>query len=135
VVDAEAHSAESQPPLVLQTFDDTEGPKDETETFWPTVSSPEDYAWHTIRLRVHSPSRYTVIGSGSARRSETGAGQAWTIDTGVPVASHTVFFAAVPSRDVDIRRFDARGVDVTIVSDQGPQTIERAAIRTRQTIA
>ena len=46
-------------------FDDTEGPKDETETLWPTISSPEDLIHHTIHLHVHSRRRYTVAGSGS----------------------------------------------------------------------
>lgn len=34
-------------------FDDTEGPNDETETLWPTDSSPDDLIRHTIRVRVH----------------------------------------------------------------------------------
>ncbi len=117
-------------------FDDTEGPKDETETLWPTISSPEDLIHHAIHLRVHSRSPYAVIGSGLVRRRPEEAGvQTWDVDTERPVASHTVFFAAVPSDQVRTDRFTASGVDVKIVSNPGAAVVERARAITRRTIA
>jgi hypothetical protein len=118
------------------TFDDTVGPDDETETLWPTVSSPEEFARHRIRLRVHSRRPYTVLGSGVVRRRKAANAQAWDVDTGRPIASHTVFLAAVPSRDVRTERFTAAGgVHVSIVSDRPPAIAERARAITRRTIA
>jgi hypothetical protein len=117
-------------------FDDTEGPKDETETMWPTISSPEDLIHHTIHLRVHSKTPYTVIGSGLVRRhQEDAVVQAWDVDTEKPVSSSTVFFAAVPSDQSRTDRFVASGVDVKIVSNRSPTTIDRAQSIVRRTIA
>jgi hypothetical protein len=117
-------------------FDDTEGPKDETETMWPTISSPEDLIHHTIHLRVHSKNPYTVIGSGLVRRQHEDAGvQAWDVDTERPVSSSTVFFAAVPSDQFRTDRFMASGVDVKIVSNGSLTTINRAQSIVRRTIA
>jgi hypothetical protein len=117
-------------------FDDTEGPKDETETLWPTISSPDDLIHHTIHLRVHSKRSYTVIGSGLVKRREEGAGvQAWDIDSVRPIPSHTMFFAAVPSDEVSTDRFTASGVHVTIASNPGAAVVERARSITRRTIA
>jgi hypothetical protein len=117
-------------------YDDTEGPNDETEALWPTISSPEDLIRHTIHLRVHSTRPYTAIGSGSVRKHPGEAGvQAWDIDTKRPVASHTVFFAAVPSGRFRIDRFRASGVAVKIVSNPGAAVVERARSVTRRAIA
>jgi hypothetical protein len=117
-------------------FDDTEGPKDETETLWPTISSPEDLIHHTIHLRVHTPRPFTAIGSGQVTRRADDAGvQAWDLDTERPVASHTVFFAALPKDRVRVDRFTTSGVRVTIVSNPGAAVVERAESVTRRTIA
>lgn len=117
-------------------FDDTEGPNDEIETLWPTISSPEALIRHRIHLRVHSESPYTVLGSGSVRRQQSDAGvQAWDIDTGRPVSSSTVFFAAVPSDRFRTDHLSASGVDVKIVSDRGPEANKRARAITQEAIA
>ncbi|MGH8956749.1 MAG: hypothetical protein ACRDVF_17235 [Microbacterium sp.] len=122
-------------PWFFTNFDDTEGPKDETETLWPTISSPEELARHRIHLRVHSRRPYTVLGSGATRRRDDGAlVQVWDIDSERPVASHTVLFAAVPSDQVSTRRFRANGVDVRIVSSRGSAATKRAQANTRRTI-
>ena len=124
------------PEWFYSNFDDTEGPDDETETLWPTVSSPEDLIRHRIHLRVHTASPYTVLGSGSVcrHRDDTGV-KAWDIDTGRPVSSSTVFFAAVPSDRFRTDHFSASGVDVKIVSDRGPEANKRARAITQDTIA
>lgn len=116
-------------------FDDTIGPGDETETLWPTISSPEDLARHRFRLRVHARRPYTVLGSGAVRRREARDVQAWDFDTRRPIASHTAFLAAVPSARVRTERFGAGDVRVRIVSNRSPATIERARRITRRTIA
>lgn len=116
------------------TFDDTEGPKDETETLWPTVSSPEEFARHRIRIRVHSDRPYTVLGSGHVAPVSRGRVQSWLLDTGRPVASHTVFFAAVPAGDVRSRLLRVAGVAVRVVSNCQPKVIGQALRRTRNTI-
>ena len=116
-------------------FDDTVGPKNETEAWWPTISSPEEFARHRIHLRVHGDRRYTVLGSGVIRRRDAAGVQAWDLDTERPVASHTVMFAAVPSDQVRTAQFDASGVEVRIVSDRSPAIMKRARAITRRTIA
>jgi hypothetical protein len=123
------------PGRFYMTFDDTIGPDDETETLWPTVSSPEEFARHRVRLRVHSRRPYTVLGSGAVRRRRTANAQAWDLDTERPIASHTVFIAAVPSGEMRTERLAAAGVDVSIVSDRPPAVTERARAVTRRTIA
>ena len=68
-----------------------------------------------------------MIGSGLVKRHQEEAGvQAWDVDTERPVASHTVFFAAVPSDQFRTDRFRASGVDVKIVSNPGPAVLKRA---------
>jgi len=117
-------------------FDDTEGPKDETEALWPTISSPEALIRHRIRLRVHSASPYTVLGSGSVRRHHSAAGvQAWDIDTGRPISSSNVFFAAVPSDQFRTDHFSASGVDVKIVSNLASKARKQAKAITRSAVA
>ena len=114
-------------------FDDTEGPRKQTETMWPTVSSPEDLARHRIALRVHDADPYTVIGSGVV--VPTGADpQSWTIDTEQAISSSNVFFAAVPSADVSSAEFTVGGVDVTIVTDRSEAVLVEAEQITRDTI-
>ena len=124
------------PEWFYANFDDTEGPNDETETLWPTVSSPEDLIRHRIRLRVHSASPYTALGSGSVRRAPGDAGvQAWEVDPGRRVSSSTVFFAAVPSDRFSTDSFHAGGVDVKIVSNRGSGANRRAGEITRKAIS
>ena len=112
------------------TFDDTEGPHDEIEADFPTVSSPEELARHRIQVRVHTDQPYTVIGSGTvtpdAPDGQIDGAQSWLIDTGRAVSSSTVFFAAVPQAQVRTTRFATRGVDVTIVSDRSTKVTQRA---------
>ena len=115
-------------------FDDTEGPDDETETLWPTVSSPEEFARHHVRVRVHSDRAYTVVGSGAVQRRPGREVQEWHVDTVRPVASHTVFVAAVPKKRVRTRQVDVRGVNATIVSTRSAKKTKRAAKKTRRTI-
>ena len=116
-------------------FDDTEGPTDENEALWPTISSPEEFTRHRIRLRVHDAQPYTAIGSGVVARMRSTAGiQSWEIDSARPIASHTMFFAAVPSAQVRRVRFKVRDVDVTIVTDQPPRTADLAQRIIRGTI-
>lgn len=124
------------PRWFFANLDDTEGPTDETETLWPTISSPEAQIRPRINLRVHSEGRYTVLGSGSVHRrpSDATGEQAWNLDTGRPVASHTVFFAAAPTDRFSTDRFKASGVDVTIVSNR-PNARRRARAITRAAIA
>jgi hypothetical protein len=115
-------------------FDDTVGPRDETETLWPTISSPEELTRHRIRLRVHADRPYTMLGSGAIRRTETSGVQTWELDTRRPIASHTVFFAAIPCHQVRVVSFDAGGVRVRIVSDRSPAVVRRARQVTQKTI-
>ncbi|MGH9025193.1 MAG: hypothetical protein ACRDWD_03610 [Acidimicrobiia bacterium] len=126
----------SHPGWFFPNFDDTIGPSAETETFWPTVSSPEEFTRHRIGLRIHDADPYVVIGSGVVERAEPDDGvQSWEIDTVRPIASHTVFFAAVPSDQVRSVEFDASGVPVTIVSDRSQKATDRAQRISRATIA
>lgn len=116
-------------------FDDTEGPDDETETLWPTVSSPDELARHRIELRVHSGDRYAVIGSGRVEAGGSSDGvQVWNLDTEVEVSSSNVFFAAMPEGRTRTASFDVDGVEVTILSNQARSTIERARSVVRRTI-
>lgn len=115
-------------------FDDTEGPDAETETLWPTVSSPEEFARHRIRIRVHSDHRYTVLGSGDVSRIGRRGQQTWTVDTGVPVASHTVFLAALPAAEFDSTRLRVGDVEVRIASNRGKAAVRKAASITRRAI-
>jgi hypothetical protein len=115
-------------------FDDTEGPRDETEALWPTVSSPEESVRHVVHLRVHSDRPYTVMGSGAVRQPVDGDVQAWEIDSVRPIASHTMFFAALPSEEVSTRRFTTEDVEVTIVADRSASVIERARTITSEAI-
>lgn len=119
-----------RPGWLFTNFDDTEGPDDEIESLWPTVSSPEEQARHRIEVRVHGARRYTALGSGTATKQ----GQTWVFDTGREVASHTVFFAAVPRREVRVSTFKASGIPVRIVSDRPPAKLRRARGITRQTM-
>lgn len=123
------------PGWLYTDFDDTIGPSDETETLWPTVSSPEEFVRHRVRLRVHADHPYTVLGSGVVRRRKARRVQVWELDTERPIASHTVFFAAVPSAHVRTEKFAARGVEVRIVSDRSAGVVRRARAITRRTIA
>jgi hypothetical protein len=124
----------AHPDWFYSDFDDTQGPRDETETTWPTISSPEELARHRFRVRVHGGRRYTVLGSGFVRRHAAGGVQAWDLDTRRPVASDTVLVAAVPSDQVRTSRFDADGVDVRIVSDRSAGVTRRARLIARRTI-
>jgi aminopeptidase N len=128
------HHRASYPGWFYSNFDDTEGPRDETETMWPTMSSPGELARQRIRLRVHSHRPYTVLGSGVVSRRDGGGAQTWEIDTQRPVASDTVLFAAMPSAQVRTMRFDAEGVPVRIVSDRSPAVMRRARTIARKTI-
>ena len=114
-------------------FDDTEGPRRQTETMWPTVSSPEDLARHRVTLRVHDAAPHTVIGSGVVTSTGTDP-QTWTIDTVEAISSSNVFFAAVPSADVTTSEFTVGEVDVTIVTDRSQGTLDHAEQVTRETI-
>lgn len=124
----------SYPGWFLMKFDDTIGPPEETETIWPTVSSPEEQARHRVRLRIHSDRPYTAIGSGGARRIESPGAQEWEIDSGQPIASHTMFFATMPTASVSRTTFDVDGVAVRIVSDRSPGKVRRARAETERTI-
>ncbi len=124
----------AHPDWFLTNFDDTEGPRDETETLWPTISSPEEFARHRVRVRVHADRKYTVLGSGVVRQEDAARVQTWKVDSQRPIASHTMFFAAVPAGQVRTSRFDSSGVDVTIVSDRPLATIDKAKAITRRTI-
>jgi hypothetical protein len=124
----------AHPDWFYSDFDDTQGPRDETETIWPTISSTEELSRHRFRVRVHGGRRYTVLGSGFVRRRAAGGVQAWDLDTKRPVASDTVLVAAVPSDQVRTTRFDADGVDVRIVSDRSAAVTRRARITARRTI-
>ena len=115
-------------------FDDTVGPRGQTETAWPTVSSPEELVRHRIRLRVHTDEPYTVMGSGVVETVADDGAQSWLVDTVRAVSSSTVFFAAVPAHDVSLATLRVRGVDVTIVSDQAASVVDRAAMITERTI-
>lgn len=115
-------------------FDDTEGPDDETETLWPTISSPEEFARHHLRVRVHADRPYTVVGSGSVQQRPGRKVQEWDVDTARPVASHTVFVAAVPTQKVRTTNVDVRGVNTTIVSTRSAKKTQRAAAITRRAI-
>lgn len=126
---------EAPPGRFFANFDDTEGPDPETETQWPTISSPEEYIRHRIRLRVHDDRRYTVIGSGAVRRHEATDVQTWDIDTERPIPSSIVFFAAVPSAAFRTEQFKVRDVAVTIASNRSAKITERARRITRKTIA
>ncbi len=126
----------STPGWFAMNFDDTEGPKQETETLWPTVSSPEMQARHRITMRVHSPEPYRVIGSGRVRRESSRPGvQKWAIDTLRPVASHTVLFNAAPARALRVARFKASGVPVTIAATGPARRLARGKTITRRAIA
>jgi hypothetical protein len=116
-------------------FDDTEGPDPQIEAQWPTVSSPAEYLRHRIRLRVHSRSRYTVVGSGIVSRRTAAAVQTWVLDSCRPIPSSVMFFAAVPVRTFATRRFSVAGVPVTIASDRSPEVTRRAVRVTRRTIS
>lgn len=123
-------------PWFFANFDDTEGPNDETETLWPTDSSPDDLIRHRIELRVHSRRPYTVAGSGRVRRhGQAGGVQSWTIETQRRVPSHTVFFAAAPSDRVRVDRFSTGGVEVKIVSNRGRAAVARARSIAKREIA
>jgi hypothetical protein len=124
----------AHPDWFYSDFDDTQGPRDEPETAWPTISSPEELARHRFRVRVHGRRRYSVLGSGFVRRRAAGGVQAWDLDTWRPVASDTVLVAVVPSEQVRTTRFDADGVNVRIVSDRSAGVTRRAGISARRTI-
>ena len=116
------------------TFDDTEGPNTQTETQWPTISSPEEYVRHRIRLRVHADRPYTVLGSGAVRRRRGSDVQTWELDTERSIASSIMFFAAVPSVDFDTDRFNVGNVAVTLASDRSMEITRRARRIARRTI-
>ncbi|MEI2779353.1 MAG: hypothetical protein V9G19_25995 [Tetrasphaera sp.] len=115
-------------------FDDTEGPNNETETLWPTVSSPEELVRHRIDLRVHTRERYHVIGSGIVTRRAHAAYQRWTVDTGKAISSSNVFFAAVPARSARTSTFRASGVPVTILTDRSAHVVATARAITTRTV-
>jgi hypothetical protein len=115
-------------------FDDTEGPNSETETLWPTVSSPEELARHRIRIRVHGQQRYTVLGSGRVKPLQQPPVQTWQLDTGRQISTSNVFFAAVPVADVRTRLFEVGDTTVRIVSDRPPLVIRRGKAVVRRTI-
>jgi Peptidase family M1 domain len=119
---------------LYSNYDDTVGPAGQTETRWPTLSSPEDLIRHRVRVRVHGDRRYTVLGSGTVRRLRSGRVQAWTVDTRRPIPSHTVLVAAVPAEEVRSERFEVDGVPVRIVSDQSGSVIRRARAVAERTI-
>ena len=116
----------ADPGWFYTNFDDTVGPRTETETFWPTVSSPEEFARHRIRMRVHADRPYTVVGSGVVRRREATGVQAWVLDTrprgGQPYGPGR----RGASDEVRSWRFDAAGVPVRLVSDRSPRIMARA---------
>ena len=124
-------------PWFFQTFDDTQGPGNEIDSPFPTISSPDELARHTIDLRVHSAGRYTALGSGSVE--QVGAGeegiQEWRIDSGREISSSTMFFAAVPSAKVDVGSFEADGVEVELVTNRPAEDARRAEQVVRDSFA
>ena len=123
------------PRWFFPNFDDTEGPADETETLWPTVSSPDELATHVIHLRVHSGKRYLTVGSGEVTR-EPGSDrvQMWTVETPPTVSSSNVFFAAVPASQFRAEKLEVAGVEVHVLSNQNPDRTDQAIRRVRQYI-
>jgi len=115
-------------------FDDTEGPSGETETMWPTVSSPEELTRHRLVVRVHTERPYQLIGSGRVTRQPDPRAQTWTVDTERAVSSSNVFFAAVPADQVESVSFRAGGVPVTMLSDQRRDSTQRARRIAERTI-
>lgn len=115
-------------------FDDTEGPSGETETMWPTVSSPEELTRHRLVVRVHAERPYRLIGSGRVTRQPDPRAQTWTVDTERAVSSSNVFLAAVPADQVESVSFRAGGVPVTMLSDQRRDSTQRARRIAERTI-
>lgn len=130
-----APGADNYPGWLVTDFDDTVGPRDETETLWPTISSPEELVRHHVRVRVHADRPYTVLGSGTVRPVEGDGAQTWDLDSGRAIASHTMLVAAVPAAQVRTERFETSGVDVRIVSDRDVRTTTRAGATVRRAIA
>jgi len=126
---------EAAPGRFFANFDDTEGPDSETETQWPTISSPEEYIRHRIRIRVHADQPYTVLGSGSVHQRAATDAQTWDIDTGRPIPSSIVFFSAVPSAKFHTEQFEVRDVAVTIASNRSAEINQRARRIARRTIS